>query len=245
MPKALLRQTLHRPWPVPERRWVWYQEWNRALFLHWKVPASLIRPFVPEQLQVDLYDDSAWVSLVPFTMERIRPRGLPSLPIISNFHEVNLRTYVTDGAKPGVYFLNIQAANALSAWIAKTVSGLPYEVAQIYRIDHEPNFLYEVLNQRTAMKLSIEYQIGQNIQSKSQLDRWLTERYCLYLSNHKKLSRYEIHHDEWPLSEVQIKNLDLNYSVGRFQLSSVPPDRVHYSPGIKVLAWPREKLVQG
>jgi uncharacterized protein YqjF (DUF2071 family) len=241
---ALLRQTRHRPWPIPKRPWVWSQEWNRAFFLHWRIPVAELRPFVSEQLEIDTFDNSAWVSLVPFTMEQIRPRFFPPVSMISNFHEINLRTYVTDGRKPGVYFLSIQAGNPLSVWIAKKASGLPYETAKIKRINHEPNNFYDSLNKRTAMSVSVEYQIGGSIQSKSQSDQWLTERYCLYLSDQDQLSRYEIHHGEWPLSEARIIKLDLNYSVGRFELSGLHPDRVHYSPGVKVLAWSREKLAE-
>ncbi len=117
----------HRPtWQVPGERWVWYQEWNRALFFHWKVDPEILKSFIPEGIQLDVYNNTAWVSLVAFTMEKIRPRYLPSVSLISDFHEINLRTYVTDGEHHGVYFLSIEAQKQLSAILSRRLSGLPY-----------------------------------------------------------------------------------------------------------------------
>lgn len=123
---AIINSIDHRPWELPATRWTYYQEWNRALFLHWKVPQDLLRPLVPPGLELDVHDGETWVSLVAFTMEQIRPRGLPAVGFVSNFEEINLRTYVRVGNKPGVYFLSIEAGNVLSAFIARNLSGLPY-----------------------------------------------------------------------------------------------------------------------
>src|SRR5690606_29458642 len=109
--KDILKQTDHRSTEIPQTPYSFYQEWNRALFFHWKVDAESLLPFIPEGLEIDLFNNAAYISLVAFTMEEIRPKGFPALSFISNFNEINLRTYVIKDGKPGVYFLNIEAGN--------------------------------------------------------------------------------------------------------------------------------------
>ena len=129
----LLQQTTHRPWELPTTGWSYYQEWNNALFFHWEVPLELLQSLVPSDLEVDLYEGKAYISLVPFTMQKIRPKYLPSLAFVSDFHEINLRTYVTYQGKPGVFFISIEAEKSLSAFLSRMLSGLPYKKSTMVR----------------------------------------------------------------------------------------------------------------
>jgi len=129
--KHLLSDIAHRPYELPQETWAYYQEWNHALFLHWKVPFDLLRNIVPKKLKLDSFNGEVYISLVAFTMQKIRPRFLPSLAAISDFAEINLRTYIDIDQKKGVYFLNIEAQKSLSAFIARKLSGLPYEKASM------------------------------------------------------------------------------------------------------------------
>ena len=124
--KEILKQTSHRPWDLPTKTWSFYQEWNNAIFLHWEVNIEELQKFIPEVLEIDLHNGKAYVSLVAFTMEKIRPKHLPSFPPISNFHEINIRTYVKHNNKSGVYFLSIEGGKRLSCELAKAISQLPY-----------------------------------------------------------------------------------------------------------------------
>lgn len=235
--KEILSKIQHRPYEIPQKTWVYYQEWNRALFLHWKIPVEILQELIPAQLTLDTFEGNAFVSLVAFSMEKIRPRCLPALNFVSNFEEVNLRTYINYKNKKGVYFLNIEAAKKLSVFIAKNISGLPYEKAQIKR--SESNF--SVQNFKKGFYLEANFEIKEEIKYKTALDHWLTERYCLYLETNKKLFRYDTHHEEWKIKNVAIKSLKLNYKIQKLQLSQ-QPDFVHYSEGVQVLAWSRERI---
>lgn len=106
--KEIVNTTEHRPWKMPTESWKFYQEWNNALFLHWLVELSELKKFVPNELEIDLFDGKPWVSVVAFTMEKIRPKNLPSFSPISDFDEINIRTYVKSNNKTGVYFLSIE-----------------------------------------------------------------------------------------------------------------------------------------
>ena len=236
--KSILAETAHRIWAYPKQRFSYYQEWNRALFLHWKVDAKALGAALPSDLNLDLFEGEAWVSLVAFTMERIRPRGLPAVSWISNFDEINLRTYVVRDGKPGVYFLNIEAGKRLSAGIARFLSGLPYAYAHMQR-NHRDRF-----QSRFDLKgyfFKARYQVGEMQEEKSPLDLFLTERYCLYQQQNKQCFRYEIQHLPWQIHTVHVPELDLYYRIGDLELSS-RPDKCHYSPGVQVIAWAKEHL---
>src|SRR5688572_28073305 len=116
----ILAETSHRPFELPAGNWQYYHEWNNALFLHWTIPYDVIRNCVPGALNLDTFNGDAYVSLVPFTMQRIRPRMLPAIGYVSDFDEINLRTYINNDGKAGVYFLSIESGKRLSAFIARS-----------------------------------------------------------------------------------------------------------------------------
>lgn len=236
--QSILNNTAHRPWPMPEGRWQYYQEWNHAIFLHWKVPVELLQELVPSGLELDSFDGQYYVSLVAFTMQDIRPRNLPPIEMISDFDEINIRTYIRNGNKAGVYFISIEAGKSVSAFIARTMSGLPYQKSTTRRSDKQ----YHSKNEKRNFLLDIHFIAGDPVAEKTALDTWLTERYCLYLDAGKRLYRYEIHHDEWKIRKIDIQHLVVDYRLGRIDLSSHIPDMVHYSDGVKVIAWEKQPL---
>lgn len=236
--KELLNQTAHRSWDLPSGKWQFYQEWNEALFIHWEIPFELLRSFVPEKLILDNFQGTYFVSLVAFSMQKIRPRNLPSLKFVSDFHEINLRTYIDQNGKKGVYFLNIEAEKQLSAFVARKLSGLPYEKASIKRASE----FYRSRNRVKNFRLDAEFDISDPVLQKTELDYWLTERYCLYLDQKDQLFRYDIHHPEWELSKLELKKAEIHYQLNELTLSSNIPFLAHYSKGVSVLSWKKRKL---
>lgn len=229
---AILSQTHHRSWQFPSNRWLWYQEWNDALFLHFKVDESVLRALVPSSLTIDTIYGDAWVSAVMFKMERIRPRILPAVPPISFFNEVNIRTYVIKNNKPGVYFLDIIADNRVSCALARAFSRLPYKYQRIFRSTSDFQ----------SDNIICKYKIGESLQEKSDIDLWLTERYCLYnQSSNGYLYRYDIHHIPWNINELSINGFSYGHVLESVGISA-QPDLSHYSRGVKVVAWNKELL---
>jgi hypothetical protein len=192
----ILKQTKHRPWDLPKGKWAYYQEWNRAVFLHWEVDDALLRKYIPKDLIIDLFEGKAWVSLVAFSMNKIRPRLVPAFSPISDFDEINIRTYVNYNNKSGVYFLSIEGGKALSCIVAKLISELPYRYSKI----HRKNKSYNSLNYKYNEKFDLEYDILEKNHNKSDLDLWLTERYALFQENGKSINEFEIHHIDLPFS---------------------------------------------
>ncbi|MEP6361692.1 MAG: DUF2071 domain-containing protein [Balneola sp.] len=168
--QEILNTTEHRPWKIPTGNWKFYQEWNNVIFLHYQVDLTELKKFVPEELEIDLFEGKPWISVVAFTMEKIRPKNLPSFPPISDFDEINIRTYVKSNNKTGVYFLSIEGGKNFSCKVAKRVSELPYRFSEMNRTDTK----YQSKNTQFNDRLEIEFSIGEEQIEKNELDKWLT-----------------------------------------------------------------------
>lgn len=234
----ILSNTAHRPYELPIDKWRYYQEWNQLLFFHWKIPFDVIRKVVPAELTIDTFQDECYVSLVPFTMEKVRLKFLPAVGLVSNFHEINLRTYINFKGQGGVYFFSLEAQKYFSAYLSRKLSGLPYEKSSINRSDGN----YRSMNKVKAFSLDVEYEIKEVIHQKTELDKWLTERYRVYFAENGSVYQYDVHHNEWEVRHIELKKFQLNYSINGFSFTNRKPDLMHYSEGVKVLAWSKKKI---
>ncbi|WP_254832941.1 YqjF family protein [Haloglomus salinum] len=101
-----------------------------VLFVHWRVDADQLRPHLPDGLELDTYDGSAWASILAFEVTEARPKALPAgLWPSKAFGQVNLRTYVRHGDQPGVYFLSVDAGTRVGAAALHSAMGIPCYVA--------------------------------------------------------------------------------------------------------------------
>ena len=234
--KEILREKDHRPWPLPEKDWSFYQEWNKALFLHWMVEKEELRKLVPKDLDLDEFDRSCWISAVAFRMEQIRPKYMPAFAPISNFLELNIRTYVSYKGRPGVYFLSIEGGNAVSCALSRSISGLPYRFSEMVAAEGK----FESKGGVRDDHFKARFKLGDEIQSKSELDEFLTERYTLFLDQPGGIDEFEIHHLPWEMNEVELSELQFDYQLLKsFNLGK--PDRSAYSKGVQVVAWGKRK----
>lgn len=124
--QRLVQQQAPAGFPVMRQRWA------ELGFFHWAVSPELICSRLPEGLHVDTFDGTAWLGIVPFLMQRIRPVGLPPLPWLSWFHELNVRTYVhDDSGTPGVWFFSLDCNQPLAVEMARRFFHLPYQHAKM------------------------------------------------------------------------------------------------------------------
>src|SRR6267154_5876787 len=200
-----LHHVAHRPWPLPSGPWVMKQIWHDLLFAHWQIPPTLMRPLVPVQLTLDTFEGQCWVGVVPFRMSGIRARGLPPIPGLSRFPELNVRTYVTYGGKAGVYFFSLDAANGPAVWAARKFYHLPYFEAAMTSKEDGESIHYSSSRLRSDAEFRGHYHaIGETRPpEKGSIEHWLTERYCLYTSYDNQVFRGNIHHLPWPLQNAE------------------------------------------
>jgi uncharacterized protein len=240
-----LRRVKHRPWPVPAGRWVGAQTWEDLLFAHWPVPLESVRHRVPEELEIELHDGSAWVGIVPFRLTGLRLRGTVALPRVSSFLELNVRTYVraADG-KPGIWFFSLDASSPLAVRAARRLYKLPYFDARMSLERRDGWREYEcVRSAEHGRVFSGRYRpVGKMFQAKPDSLEWfLTERYCLYASDRDRLFRAEVHHAQWPLQRAEAE-LGLT-SIAPFELQGEA--LCHFSPRQDMLLWPLAAVAAG
>lgn len=245
----ILDRTEHRAYPVPDGPWALGMTWRDLLFMHWPVPAGELRPLIPPALGLDTFDGSAWLGVVPFRMTDVRPRFFPAVPWLSAFPELNVRTYVTAGERPGVWFFSLDAHNPVAVRLARATFHLPYFDARMScRAEGGEEVRYRsVRTHRGAApaEFAARYRpVGEEIQSRpGTLEHFLTERYCLYAADGKGMVRRgEIHHRLWPLrpAEVEVETLGMTGQIG-VVLPDTPP-LLHFSERLDVLAWPPRRL---
>ena len=226
----------NRGYPVPDAPWKYCQEWRDNIFMHWQVDTSFLRDAVPAELQLDLFEGKAWISLVAFSVRDMQLRHIPPVSLLSDFHELNIRTYVVHDGIPGIYFLTINAQKLIPVLMARIFIGLPYRKARIRRQGNR----YRAY--RKAHSIDLRYSVKKPIH-RSDLDLWLTERHALFeqRDTDKSLFRIDIHHYPWLLkkADVQAKTLTYPFLNG---LGGRCPDKVHFSSSVKVLLWGRTQV---
>lgn len=235
----------HRP--RPHGAWIMAQVWDDLLFAHWPLPSDVIRPLVPPPLELDTFDGRAWLGVVPFGMHGVRLRGTPALPWLSRFLELNVRTYVTLGGVPGVYFFSLDAANPVAVAVARRWYRLPYYRAAMRWQRAEGEVGYE--SRRThrgapSAQLRARYRaVGPPFRAASgSFDEWPTERYCLYTVARGRVYRGDIWHPPWPLqraeAEIAVNTMADPLAI---RLPEVAPV-LHFAQRQAVKIWPLRRV---
>lgn len=231
-----LGQTEHRPYPMPGGRWVMGQTWLNLLFAHWRVAPELLRPHVPARLELDEHDGSAWIALTPFTVTGLRLRGMLPLPLVSQFDELNCRTYVrgADG-RPGIWFFSLDASSRAAVAAARRAYELPYRHARFETNGDE----VRVHTSGDGEFRAVYRGIGESAAPEpGSLEHFLTERYCLYAGDGGV--RAEIHHPPWPLqpAEAEIEH----WGVAPLEVEFEGEPLCHYSARQDVVIWQPERV---
>ncbi len=240
----ILQATEHRPWPLPSGPWVMKQTWRDLLFAHWPMPADALRPLIPAQLDLDVFDEQCWVGVVPFHMTGIRARAVPALPGLSRFPELNVRTYVTHSGKPGVYFFSLDAASLTAVRAARAFYHLPYFHAAMSSDDRDGSIHYSSQRLRGAAVFRGRFRpkAALELSQKGSLEHWLTERYCLYTTHANKVYRGDIHHQPWPLQKAEAEfEINTVAEAAGITLPDTAPSLL-FARKLEVLIWPLRRI---
>ncbi len=234
----------HRPWPMPSGTPAMFMRWEHLAFLHWRIDAELIRPLVPAGLRIDTFDGAAYLGVVPFIMSGVRHWRLPAIPGLRWFPELNLRTYVTDGEKPGVWFFSLDAANRPAVRAARFTFSLPYFDAAM-SVEEGADGQVTYRSRRThrgapGAVVECSYRPSGAVYraAPGSLDAFLTERYCLYSARASGvILRGEVHHAPWPLcpASASVRACTLPEASGLPGVSGEPI--AHYVRSLDVAAW--------
>ena len=180
------------------------QTWSDLLFAHWPVPRDVVRPLVPDPLELELFEGRAWIGVIPFLMSGIRLRGLPPLPGLSSTLELNVRTYVRHRGRPGVYFFSLDAASAAVVHGARLTYGLPYYHARMTQQGRRYSSARIHRGAAPAEFRGVYGPAGPPARSEAgSPEYFLTERYSLFTAKDGQVSRGDIAHEPWPLQPAE------------------------------------------
>lgn len=237
----------------PEATPLLHQNWEHLLFVHWEVDPEKLRALIPDALELDLFDGKAFVGLVPFTLSGVRPILTPPLPLLSSFHEVNVRTYVHHkGKNPGVWFFSLDASSSIAVAAARAAYKLPYFAAQIeFDVDSTttPSSIRfhssRKAGDQTPANCLAEY-AAENIPPRAAepgtLDHFLIERYILYAHSENQLYRARVHHAPYPVQKAAVHKLEETILWAAGIQHKEKPDTLHYAREVKVEVFLLEKV---
>lgn len=234
-----------------ERPWIGHMVWRDLLFAHWPVPARVLRPCVPGTLEIEEFEVTAWIGVVPFLMTGIRPRWLPPAPGWSRMLELNVRTYVRTGGVSGVWFFSLDIESWAAVAGARAVYHLNYFHARMAmergaggRIRYESRRAHRGA---AGAEFRGEYRPVSDpyVAAAGSLEDWLTARFVLFAADRRgRIFRGDIDHAPWPLQRARAE-FEHNTMGGQIGVVlSKAPELLHYSKAVRVRVWGPEQIRQ-
>jgi uncharacterized protein len=226
--------------PVPVRRPVMRQRWERLTFLHWPFDPAAVQRLLPGGLRVEEFDETAWVGLVPFFMRVATPAG-HRVPWASDFCETNVRTYVRDRhGRSGIWFFSLDAARLGAVAVARASYRLPYYWSSMRLAADDGGTVSYACRRRwpwprgaaSRVRITIGDRLGPG--ELGDRDHFLTARWLLFSVIGRRLVLARASHPPWPLHRAEVVTCDDRLVAA----AGLPPPSgrplVHYSPGVDV-----------
>ncbi|MEY2974139.1 MAG: hypothetical protein RIR49_559 [Actinomycetota bacterium] len=228
--------------PEPVRRAVMVQYWTDLVYLHWPMTPESVQRRLPVGIEVDTFDGSAWVGLIPFHMDGLGfpMRGLAPLPHVGSFPEVNVRTYVRSGDRRGVFFLSLDIDRWLPALVARGAYRIPYCVGDVRHVRVGDLVSTTVCRRWPRPEpgpatASIAVRIGAAIDEPDDLATFLTARWGLISGPPgSRLGYAPVDHPEWPLRRAEVLELDETLVRAAGLPNPIGEPHAMYSPGVPV-----------
>lgn len=211
------------------------QTWRELFFLHWTFDPEALRPLVPKELELDLWEGRAYVGVVPFRMEGIRPSWLPRA-MAMDFLETNLRTYVVVNGEPGVYFFSLDASSWLAVQAARLGWGLPYFHATMRSERDGDRIRYSTHRGGGEALFTLDASIGEPLgpSAPGTLEHFLMERYLLFTAASGRVGRGHVHHVPYPAQRATVHAVDGTLLTAMGLPAPVGPPLAHYASGVEV-----------
>jgi uncharacterized protein YqjF (DUF2071 family) len=228
-----------------------YQRWDNLLFLHWSYDPSVVQSTLPRGLTVDTFEGKAYIGIVPFFMRDVRPSFCPRLPGISDFLELNVRTYVYDEqGVPGVWFYSLDANQWLAVRAARRFYSLPYFDSKMKANENPKTAEIRYLSHRrgTEDHLSSCFQYraqgATRLAKPGTLEFFLIERYVLFAQSagHTLPRNGRVHHQPYPLVDVEVTEWDdATFELDGLKRPRRGADHAVMSPGVAVEVFALQK----
>jgi uncharacterized protein len=220
-----------------------HHRWESLLFLHWRLPAARVQQTLPRGLTVDTFDGDAYLAIVPFFMRNVRPVGLPALPWISHFLELNVRTYAFDeDGVPGVWFYSLDCNGPVAVIAARLLMGLRYVHASMRPTRGE--FIdYSCRRRRTVETARYRYRaVGDAREADPEsFEFFVLERYYLFAERAGSLVRAQVAHAPYRFRAAELEEFStIPAHLEGFREVEGPPMHVCAVDGFDVNAYATE-----
>ena len=230
----LVAEVSHRPWPLPEAPWSQAQTRRDVLLAHWRVELDELARLLPPELPVDTFEGEAWLGIAAYRVESLRVRGLPPLPGLSSFPQLEVCTYVAVGDRPGLWYFSLEVPKQLLVEAAKRAHRLPAYRARVAATAGS----FEASRDGLVFRARREGAGAPFEPAPGSLAHFLTERYALYTEDGGRLYRAELQHAPWRLRSAEA-------TVVTATLAPLPLEGAPYALTSTVqdlLVWPLEEL---
>jgi uncharacterized protein len=181
--------------------------WESLLFLHWRLPAARVQETLPSGLTADTFEGDAYIAIVPFFMRNVRPVGVPALPWISHFLELNVRTYAFDRhGVPGVWFYSLDCNQPLAVLTARALMGLRYKHAAMTATRGD---VVDYASRRRGTSATARYRyqsIGEaRAADPESFEFFVLERYYLFAQRAGSLVRAQVTHAPYRFRDAELE----------------------------------------
>ena len=236
--------------PVAVQRPLLRMRWEALTYLHWDLDPEVVAARLPPGLEPDLYDERAYVGLIPFRMARIGvgPAGVP-LPH-GRFPETNVRTYVVgpDGVR-GVFFHSLDVTRLAPAVVARATYRLPYCWSRMGIGRRGAQVAYRAWRRwpgpgHARSHVIVEVGAPLTATERTELDDFLSARWSLYEAlPGGSIVRARVDHSPWLLRSARLVHLadDLVAAAG-YPPSLAPPSHVRYGGDVEVRVGPPRRV---
>ena len=226
--------------------------WENLIMANYAVNPELLKPYLPNGVELDFYNDKTYVSLVGFMFKQTSLFNIP-IPFLGTFEEINLRFYVKrvdgDTIKRGVVFINETVPYKLVAWLANklykehyiaiptkneiAINNLSKSIKYQWKINKEWNHI--AVNTATERESMLA----------GSVEEFIFEHYYGYTKINKQLSQeYKVNHLRWLVNKVKDYSIHCDfksmYGDDFYFLKDHQPDSVIVAEGSPVTVnWKR------
>lgn len=222
---------------------------------NYAVPNDLLSSYLPNGCELDLYQGSAYVSLVGFMFKNTRLFKIP-IPLLGTFEEINLRFYVIrkdgDKIKRGVVFINETIPYKVVAWVANKLykehyTTVPTKNSISTNTTHK-KIEYEWQINKLWNSIYVESTLDKQVMQKDSFEEFIFEHYYGYTKiDNLKTDEYKIDHPRWYINKIT--NCKINCDFDKMYgnhfslLNGVLPNSVFLAEGSSVsVNWKRERI---
>jgi uncharacterized protein YqjF (DUF2071 family) len=191
----------------PSFRPVFAADWLDLVCLHLAVDPRLLQPIVP--LELDLFEETAFVSIVAFRQSRFRLAGRgawsAALGAAAAHPFLNVRAYVRSGGERAIFFIAEWVSNVLGLLIAPMLYGLPYRLGRIGYHAAASRFFGQVSSRRLRLRFAADLPRPDALRPApaGSLAEFILERYAAFTARRGVLRRFRVAHAPWLQAPVE------------------------------------------